>query len=67
MPKNPGIVKATFDISAVAKKRLADLKSDLKYARAVPATEKAIVEALIESADADVLADILRAKVQGSA
>ena len=56
------VVKATFDISRSAKKRLADLKNDLKYVRCVPATEKSIVETLIEEADPAALAEALRRK-----
>jgi hypothetical protein len=65
MPVNQDdIVKATFDISRAAKKRLADLKNELKYARAVPATEKSIVEILIEQADPATLAQALRRKAK---
>lgn len=58
------VVKATFEISRSAKKRLADLKNDLKYVRSVPATEKSIVETLIEQADLAVLAQALRRKAK---
>jgi hypothetical protein len=65
MPANQeDVVKATFDISRSAKKRLADLKNDLKYARSVPATEKSIVEILIEQADPVALAQALRRKAK---
>ncbi len=65
MPINQDhVVKATFDISRAAKKRLADLKNDLRYVRSVPATEKAIVEILIEQADAASLARSLRSKAK---
>jgi hypothetical protein len=65
MPANQDdVVKATFDISRAAKKRLADLKNDLKYVRSVPATEKSIVEILIEQADPAALAQALRRKAK---
>ena len=65
MPVNQDdVVKATFDISRAAKKRLGDLKNDLKYVRSVPATEKSIVEILIEQADPAALAQALRRKAK---
>ncbi len=64
MPGPDDVVKATFDISRAAKKRLGDLKNDLKYVRSVPATEKSIVETLIEQADAATLAQALRRKAR---
>ena len=65
MPGNQhDVIKSTFDLSRATKKRLADLKSDLKYARSVPATEKSIVETLIELADPAALAQALRRKAK---
>lgn len=65
MPTIQGdVVKATFDLSRAAKKRLADLKNDLRYMRSVPATEKSIVEILIEQADPAALAQALRRKAK---
>ena len=65
MPVNrENIDKATFDISRTAKKRLADIKNELKYVRSVPATEKSIVETLIEQADPSALAQALRRKAK---
>jgi hypothetical protein len=62
--KQDEVVKATFDISRAAKKRLGDLKNELKYERSVPATEKSIVEVLIEQADPAALAQALRRKAK---
>ncbi len=65
MPANQDdVVKATFDISRAAKKRLADLKNDLKYVRSVPATEKSIVEILIEQAAPAALGQAFRRKAK---
>lgn len=52
-------IKSTFELSAEAKHRLATLKADLRM-RGIPATEAAIVEALILAAKDETVRKLLR-------
>jgi hypothetical protein len=54
-------VKATFELDPKAKRRLAMMKADLRM-QGIPATEAAIVEALIVRADIAVLARMLKVR-----
>uniref|UniRef100_E6PEQ1 Uncharacterized protein n=1 Tax=mine drainage metagenome TaxID=410659 RepID=E6PEQ1_9ZZZZ len=64
MASTPGKIKATFELTAAAKHKLATLKADVRLrlgstVKARSVSEAAIVEALIQSANVDKLAEAI--------